>query len=195
MTKIETERLILREMTPEEFDTELQLKSLKKILIGVQYEIFSCFIFPPIERYLFSSVSKKRSANRIYRIALRLSVWHHDFFNFPSLRRVVQVYLHFWQQSRGVSDGFADAEACQNLSDFPVWGRTITSYDQSGKAMHSEPRKKVCSPRCFNHFFFREFVLRSHSLHSFIFEIDCLIHIDKCILCIVAVKGASVNSR
>ena len=38
MTKIETERLILREMTPEDFDTELQLKSLKKILIGVQYE-------------------------------------------------------------------------------------------------------------------------------------------------------------
>ena len=30
MTKIETERLILREMTPEDFDTELQLKSLKK---------------------------------------------------------------------------------------------------------------------------------------------------------------------
>ena len=28
MTKIETERLILREMTPEDFDTELQLKSL-----------------------------------------------------------------------------------------------------------------------------------------------------------------------
>ena len=46
MTKIETERLILREMTPEDFDTELQLKSLEKILIARRarssYE--TCFV-------------------------------------------------------------------------------------------------------------------------------------------------------
>ena len=46
MTKIEPERLILREMTPEDFDTELQLKSLEKILIGVQYE-FVVSLFSP----------------------------------------------------------------------------------------------------------------------------------------------------
>ena len=46
MTKIETERLILREMTPEDFHTELQLKSFLKILIGVQYE-FVVSLFSP----------------------------------------------------------------------------------------------------------------------------------------------------
>ena len=46
MTKIETERLILRELTPEDFDTEHQLKSLEKILIGVQYE-FVVSLFSP----------------------------------------------------------------------------------------------------------------------------------------------------
>ena len=46
MTKIETERLILREMTPEDFDTELQLKSLEKILIArrVRNSYETCFV-------------------------------------------------------------------------------------------------------------------------------------------------------
>ena len=46
MTKIETERLILREMTPEDFNTELQLKYLEKILIGVQYEFVVSLLSP-----------------------------------------------------------------------------------------------------------------------------------------------------